>query len=75
MIECRREVGPAVAELRSDLLDFGPRRHEDSDAPSLPHDGLYEPIVQELEWLLGQHVYLGGFGRIEGTRLEHLRGA
>ena len=75
MIESRREVWPAVAELTGDLLDLGPRRHENGHAPTLPHDAFYETIVQKLERLLGEHVDLSCFCRIERARFQDLGGS
>jgi hypothetical protein len=74
MVEGGREIGPAVAELLRDLLDLSSRGHEDRHPPALPHDPLYETIVQELERLFRYHVDLSRPCWIKSSCLEDLGG-
>src|SRR2546423_951718 len=50
----------------------GGGRHKHRHTAPLPHDLFDEPLVQELERLLGEHAHLGGFRRVERPGLEHL---
>ncbi len=72
MVEGGGEVGPAVAELFGNLLDFRTRRDEHGNSAALAHDPLYETIVQELEGLLRQNVDLGGLSGIKRPGLQDL---
>src|SRR5439155_22480435 len=64
------EGGPAGSHTLGDFLHFGPRRHENGHSSTLPHDPLYETIVQKLQRLLGEHIDLRCFRRIERARLQ-----
>src|SRR5436309_198578 len=74
VIKRRREVGPAVAELARNLLHLRPGRHEHGHSSPLPHNPLYETIVQKLQRLLGKYIDPCCFRRIERARLQDLRG-
>src|SRR5438034_1162102 len=65
VVERRGEVGPAVTKLLRDLLHLSPRGNEDGNASTLPHHSLYEPIVQKLEGLLRENIYLSRLGGIK----------
>jgi len=74
VIEGGGEVGPPIPKFLRDLLYLSAGGHEHRHAATFPQHPFYETIVQELEWLFGEHIDLRRSRRIKCVCLQDLAG-
>ena len=72
VVERGRQSLPPIAKLLRDLLHLRPRGDEHRHPATLADHPSDEGFVEKLQRLLRQHAHIGGPGRIERVRLEHL---